>query len=80
MQPDIGLVAERALDPADFPGAPEENLVPGSMLFQKTAGPVELTDYQQLVGLGSRHELAPSIRAWFHARRTAETPGCACCL
>ena len=26
-------VAERPLDPADFPGAPPENLVPGSMVF-----------------------------------------------
>jgi formylglycine-generating enzyme len=33
-------VAERPLDPADFPGAPEENLQPGSMVFTRTAGPV----------------------------------------
>jgi formylglycine-generating enzyme required for sulfatase activity len=26
-------VSERPLDPADFPGAPPENLVPGSMVF-----------------------------------------------
>jgi formylglycine-generating enzyme required for sulfatase activity len=38
-------VAERPLDPADFPGAPAENLVPGSMLFHKTQGPVDLEDY-----------------------------------
>ena len=35
-------VAERPLDPADFPGAPVENLQPGSMVFTKTAGPVDL--------------------------------------
>ncbi len=35
-------VAERPLDPADFPGAPSENLVPGSMVFRRTAGPVDL--------------------------------------
>ena len=35
-------VAERPIDPADFPGAPAENLVPGSMVFQRTAGPVDL--------------------------------------
>src|SRR5271165_2190037 len=29
-------VAERALNPADFPGAPVENLVPGSMVFHRT--------------------------------------------
>jgi formylglycine-generating enzyme required for sulfatase activity len=35
-------VAERPLDPADFPGAPAENLVPGSMVFRPTRGPVDL--------------------------------------
>ena len=35
-------VAERPLDPADFPGAPEENLQPGSMVFTRTRGPVDL--------------------------------------
>jgi sulfatase modifying factor 1 len=35
-------VAERPLDPADFPGAPIENLQPGSMVFARTAGPVNL--------------------------------------
>ena len=28
-------VAERPLNPADFPNVPEEYLVPGSMVFQK---------------------------------------------
>ena len=37
-------VAERPLDPADFPGAPPENLVPGSMVFQKSKGPVDLRE------------------------------------
>jgi sulfatase modifying factor 1 len=35
-------VAERPLDPAEFPGAPPENLVAGSMVFTPTAGPVDL--------------------------------------
>jgi formylglycine-generating enzyme required for sulfatase activity len=35
-------VAERPLDPADFPGAPLENLQPGSMVFTPTPGPVDL--------------------------------------
>ena len=35
-------VAERLLDPADFPDAPPENLVPGSMVFTRTRGPVDL--------------------------------------
>ena len=35
-------VAERPLDPKQFPGAPAENLVPGSMVFRRTRGPVDL--------------------------------------
>jgi formylglycine-generating enzyme len=38
-------LAERPLNPVDFPSAPPENLQPGSMLFRKTAGPVDLYDY-----------------------------------
>lgn len=40
-------VAERPLDPADFPGAPVENLVAGSMVFTGTAGPVDLKHISQ---------------------------------
>ena len=40
-------VAERPLDPADFPGAPAENLVPGSLVFTPTAGPVDLRHMSQ---------------------------------
>ena len=35
-------VAERPLDPAEFPGAPAANLQPGSMVFVGTPGPVDL--------------------------------------
>ena len=35
-------IAERPLDPDDFPGAPAENLVPGSLVFTRTEGPVDL--------------------------------------
>ena len=38
-------IAERPLDPADYPGAPPENLVPGALIFQKTRGPVDLHNY-----------------------------------
>ncbi|NKE30217.1 SUMF1/EgtB/PvdO family nonheme iron enzyme, partial [Mycobacterium tuberculosis] len=34
--------AERPVNPEEFPGAPPENLVPGSMVFRRTAGPVDL--------------------------------------
>lgn len=40
-------VAERPLDPADFPGAPPENLVPGSLVFVPTRGPVDLRHLSQ---------------------------------
>ena len=40
-------VAERPLDPADYPGAPAENLVPGALVFHMTSGPVNLRDYAQ---------------------------------
>ena len=40
-------VAERPLDPAAFPGAPPENLVPGSLVFTRTRGPVDLRHINQ---------------------------------
>src|SRR5262249_30617292 len=39
---DYVTVAERPLDPSAFPGAPPENLVPGSLVFTRTPGPVDL--------------------------------------
>jgi sulfatase modifying factor 1 len=38
-------VAERELDPDDFPGADPELLVPGSQVFTQTHGPVPLDDW-----------------------------------
>jgi formylglycine-generating enzyme len=38
-------VAERPLNPADYPGAAPENLVPGALVFHKTQGPTDLTNY-----------------------------------
>jgi formylglycine-generating enzyme required for sulfatase activity len=40
-------VAQRPLNPADYPGAPAENLQPGSMVFGRTPGPVDLTHMSQ---------------------------------
>ncbi len=40
-------VAERPLNRADFPDAPPENLVPGSMVFRRTPGPVDLRHLNQ---------------------------------
>jgi sulfatase modifying factor 1 len=39
-------VAERPLEPADYPEADPALLVPGSLVFQRTAGPVDLRDYR----------------------------------
>jgi formylglycine-generating enzyme required for sulfatase activity len=56
-------LAERPLNPADFPGAPAENLVPGSMLFHRTAGAVDLRDYVNwwawVPGTSWRHPYGP---------------------
>jgi formylglycine-generating enzyme required for sulfatase activity len=40
-------VAEQPLNPADYPGAPAENLQPGSMVFRRTPGPVDLRHLSQ---------------------------------
>jgi formylglycine-generating enzyme len=39
-------VAEAPLNPADYPGAPRENLVPGALVFHRSQGPVDLKDYR----------------------------------
>jgi formylglycine-generating enzyme len=39
-------VAERPLAPADYPDADPALLVPGSLVFQPTSGPVDLRDYR----------------------------------
>jgi formylglycine-generating enzyme required for sulfatase activity len=40
-------IAERTPDPALYPNAAPENLVPGSLVFQKTNGPVDLRHINQ---------------------------------
>ncbi len=56
-------VAEIAPDPADYPGAPSELLVPGSLVFTPTAGPVRLDDWNQwwrwVPGADWRHPTGP---------------------
>jgi formylglycine-generating enzyme required for sulfatase activity len=39
-------VAERPLDPAQYPGARAEALAPGSLVFRMTDGPVDTADYR----------------------------------
>jgi len=39
-------VAERPLEPADYPSADPDLLVPGSLVFRTTSGPVDLSDFR----------------------------------
>ena len=43
---DYVTVAERPIDPAQHPGADPALLVPGSLVFRRTRGPVDLRDYR----------------------------------
>lgn len=56
-------VAERPLDPADFPDAELDSLEPGSLVFTPTAGPVDLRDWRQwwrwTPGASWRHPRGP---------------------
>ncbi|CAN5422019.1 formylglycine-generating enzyme family protein [soil metagenome] len=40
-------VAERALDPALYPGVAQQDLAPGALVFRPTPGPVDLRDWRQ---------------------------------
>ena len=59
-------VAERPPDPADYPDADPALLVPGSLVFHRTHGPVDLDDYTQLVVLGPRRRVAAPRGTWQH--------------
>jgi formylglycine-generating enzyme required for sulfatase activity len=56
-------VAERQLDPADHHGAPPQNLQPGSMVFTRTTGPVDLRHlnlwWTWTPGASWRHPVGP---------------------
>jgi formylglycine-generating enzyme required for sulfatase activity len=56
-------VAERQLNPGDYPDAPPENLQPGSMVFTRTSGPVDLRHLSQwwtwTPGASWRHPVGP---------------------
>lgn len=56
-------VAEREIDPADFPGADPVSLVPGALVFTPTSGPVDLADWRQWwrwePGASWKHPLGP---------------------
>src|SRR5262245_2034767 len=56
-------VAERQLDPKDFPGVPRDQLVPGSAVFHATSHPVPLNNplqwWQYTAGASWRHPEGP---------------------
>jgi formylglycine-generating enzyme len=57
-------VAERPLDPAVYPNAAPHELVPGSMVFHMTSGPVDTRDFRNwwswVPGTSWKHPLGPS--------------------
>lgn len=56
-------IAERPLDASDYPGVDPANLVPGSLVFTPTSGPVDLGDWRQwwawAPGASWRHPRGP---------------------
>jgi sulfatase modifying factor 1 len=56
-------IAERPIDPAQYPGANPDDLVPGALVFRPTAGPVDLRDWRQwwhwIPGACWRHPSGP---------------------
>ncbi|HET6300010.1 formylglycine-generating enzyme family protein [Microbacterium sp.] len=62
---DTGYVttAEQPLDPEQYPGVAPEDLVPGSLVFTPTSGPVDLSDWRQWwrwePGASWRHPFGP---------------------
>jgi sulfatase modifying factor 1 len=56
-------VAERQLDPKDFPGVPPQNLVPGSAVFVPPDGAISLNNHYQwwryIAGANWRHPEGP---------------------
>ena len=62
-QTDYLTLAERPLDPADYPEADPDLLVPGALVFRRTRGPVDLSDYRNwwhyVPGASWRHPEGP---------------------
>jgi sulfatase modifying factor 1 len=56
-------VAEKPLDPTEFPDLPPQDLTPGGLVFTPSAGPVDLGDWRQWwrwsPGASWRHPLGP---------------------
>jgi formylglycine-generating enzyme len=65
-------VAERPLDPAEYPDADPDLLVPGSLVFQPARGPVDLTDvrnwWRYVPGARWDRPEGPQSNAYLRAR------------
>ena len=84
-------IAERKPDPAQYPGVPEDKLVPGSIVFKPKAGTVSLDDHFQwwesVAGANWRHPEGPGSNiagrehhpvvhvCWFDAKAYCEWAG-----
>jgi sulfatase modifying factor 1 len=57
-------IAERSLNPADYPGAQPEMLAPGALVFKKASGPVNLNSYfnwwEWIPGTNWKHPQGPA--------------------
>jgi formylglycine-generating enzyme required for sulfatase activity len=69
-------VAERKPRAKDYPHAPPEKLVAGSVVFSPPDHPVETRQPFWLVALYIRCELAPSRRSWLEHQEPDEPSGC----
>jgi sulfatase modifying factor 1 len=71
-------VAERPLDPAYYPGADPRLLVSGSLVFQPTRGPVDLTNmhnwWRYVPGANWRAPAGPGVRSGSGAGSTERHP------
>ncbi len=68
-------VAERPLNPADYPDAPAENLQPGSMVFTRTSRTRGPSAPQPVVDVDARGVVAPSRRSAVVDRQARRPPG-----
>ena len=59
-------VAERPLNQTDFPNVPEENLAPGSMVFEKRNEAVDLKNYANWWQWMKGARLEASAGTWQH--------------
>src|SRR5262249_7335622 len=67
-------VAERPLDPSDYPGADPQLLVPGALVFRKSTAPVDLRDYRNWWRYGAGGLVEAARRAGNDDQWAGSTP------